>query len=129
MMTLTEMQIAIAEADGWVPNGTGYWRRGEDVRALVEEPEDGESPWPAIRALPHYPSDLNLMHEVEKKLDSIRFGDDFGDYLAQIVLGFGPDHKGVICLNRWALRRLLHATALQHAEAFCRVIHPERFKP
>lgn len=112
MMTPQEMLIGVAEAHGWIPNGTGYWRKDNDVRALVEEPDDGESPWPTIHALPDYTGDLNAMHEAEKTLTRVEI-ERFGLYLR--------DYRN-------SLDRDWHTTAAHRAEAFCRVKYPERFK-
>jgi len=111
-MTPQEMRIAIAEACGWVPLPMGeIWRDKDGYFARA----DGK---PGHFNVPDYPADLNAMHEAEKTLTP----DQQIDYLAQLFdLAFAGDQNpdtfmGQVC-----------ATALQRAEAFCRVKYPERF--
>jgi hypothetical protein len=121
-MTDQEIRIAIFEAQGWKPNGHGYWHKDGNIRGLIFEDMEGRCS--DVYPMPNYPYDLNAMYEAEKILDTIhsRFADDFGDHLTQIVLGFGPNSKGVICMNAWSLRRILHATAKEHAEALLKTL-------
>jgi len=104
-MTPEEMCIAVAEACPSVclfkSDGLPYWR--DKLEAVC-----GEDRLTRVEFDPL--NDLNAMHEAEKVLTD----DQWDDYRERLE---GLD---------W---RLVNATAAQRAEAFCRVMFPERFKP
>lgn len=58
-MTNDDLRIAVAEADGWKPNGAGYWHKDRQVCAL--EFQDCEGRGRDIYPLPNYPFDLNAI--------------------------------------------------------------------
>lgn len=117
MMTETEMRIAIAEKCGWVRclqhglNGVvgTVWNNKSDIRR-----ED---------SLPNYPADLNAMHEAEKALqDQCKYWPDYIDELSKLFRCGFPNKDD----TNWS--QMCHATALQRAEAFCRVFWLEKFQ-
>ena len=121
-MSPDKQRLAIAESCGWqAPFQIGWLRdfgpEAEDVCAFCgTDPSGDRSP------VPDFCADLNAMHEAEKVLEGHPKRDDFGHYLARIVLAFGLNEDGVAIINAWSLRRILHAPAAQRAEAFLRTI-------
>lgn len=105
MMTEEEMRIAIAEKCGWYGIN----------KDCLDDCVCFNSQKVMYEGVPNYPKDLNAMHEAEKVMSKDQFeqyretlSDMLGDE-CRIGLGF-------------------HATALQRAEAFCRVVFPERWE-
>lgn len=107
MMTEQEMRVALAEWDGWntikeiLGSVSIYINQNGNIAA----------------ALPNYPSDLNAVHELEKKLDK----QQAMDYARLLHPATSEPHL----LKDW---KLLHSTALQRCEALCRSLFSERFK-
>jgi hypothetical protein len=98
-MTQEEKRIKLAEADGWKPNGAGYWHKNGEVCALQFESLDGRGN--DVYPLPNYFHDLNAVHELEKVLDE-KQQDIMNNTLWDIMSG---------------RKYLWHATATQRAEA------------
>ena len=126
MMTQDEMRIVIAEKCGWKYEYSGaskelrYWR-------LPHFSPLQEVTW---HELPDYPNDLNAIHCAEDVLTQEQ-QEKYAHELSQIVpqnFNAGPIDEGgpdLMCHRDWDV---LHATASQRTEAFCRVFWPERFE-
>lgn len=122
MMTKEQMRIAIAEKCGWkYVEGEEplYGRPFYQAHWLSPKGRKYETDWRSktTTGLPNYPEDLNAMHEAEKVL-----GDQIYNYTLWLIK-----------ILNWSARRestfvLIHVTASQRAEAFCRVFWPERWK-
>lgn len=103
-MTEQEQQEAIAKECEWEfrpecgPLDLPWWHRPTKRRASCE-------------GLPDYLHDLNAMHAAEK-IEALSSNASTYDYW----------------LNRMTNGYAWHATAAQRAEAFCRVMWPERWK-
>ena len=101
----TEINIAIAEACGWKPDGYGHWKcPTRNFHACECD-------------LPDYCHDLNAMHGVEKCVDAdLAHGWRYWTTLAEILCA---DEQ----TETWQhYRVLIHATARQRAEAFIKVM-------
>lgn len=111
-----EKRIRIAELCGWIhyPNGDN------DHCALSKKhpwfnPSDGS----CYYNCPDYLNDLNAMHAAEKTM-SVRQHREFTEVLSNSVLDYqSADYS----INRSLLYYLIHATALQRANAFLEVCH------
>jgi hypothetical protein len=67
------IKVVIAESDGWVPNGAGYWHKGKESRSLHYQSFDdcgGIGP-DHTNGLPDYPTDLNASLPLLNKLPSL----------------------------------------------------------
>lgn len=119
MMTPQEQRIALAEWDGWshldkplrVDRGFEGW---------------GNAYWTDYNGharfdCPDYPSDLNAVHELEKKL-TMEQARKYNEILCKLVIPpkvlFAPSPHSF----------LYHSSAAQRCEALCRVLFPERWK-
>lgn len=109
-MTPEEMRIAIAEKCGY--KVVGYKQNGEPV---FDDP-DGIRSFGFEVGFPNYPYDLNAMHEAEKLLS------------ANNAAVYANNLRRLLGFHQLTYFDLCHATALQRAEAFCRVFWPERFE-
>lgn len=138
MMTPQEQRIALAEWDGWKRVETTeqvmHWPGGmlptKVVRWCQKLIKFGKEKFPLgvieEDELPDYPSDLNAVHELEKKLDPFmpentdETGEQWNHYC---------DTLQEICEERSDPRRCyINATAAQRCEALCRVLFSERWK-
>lgn len=128
MMTPEAQRIAIAEACGWkIPDHckTKRMLAGESAFKARGAPpdfgQDAAGQWHAN--LPDYLSDLNAMHDAEKVLTQ----QQHRDYVARL------HHDMQMTNRRHPMDHLgvdfdvMHATAAQRAEAFCRTLWPKRF--
>lgn len=112
-MTHDEMRIAIAEACGWSEIKSGNTVCPSNLSGVnVEQGKVGDR-W----GVPDYCNDLNAMHDAEKILDQTQ-ARSYADHLAE------SEQDGT-----WASCHMWHQSAAQRAEAFCRTLYPERFKP
>jgi len=108
-MNKDKQRIAIAEACGWIYQGTpemklvafGCWTRPNGNSWQLEQPPD-------------YLSDLNAMHEAEKVLTDEKWP-VYRDELRTVILG------PVRSVSQWC-KADLHATAEEKAAAFLRTL-------
>jgi hypothetical protein len=105
-MTPDKMRVAIAEKCGWIHK--------EYPGKMPMGSMAGKPYYWFTHELPDYCNDLNAMHEAEKVLSESQRGTYFS-------------HLNTMCGEYRPLFELLHATAAQRAEAFCRVFWPEKF--
>lgn len=117
-LTPEQQLVKMAECDGWVSNGAGYWHKNGEVRALYYESYDGEGRAEDIHKLPDYLYDLNEMHEVEKQIP-LAYLEKYWDNLKKICTNPRFLEIGVIASNA------ISATAAQRAEAFVLTMEPE----
>lgn len=111
MMTESEMRVAIAEKCGYTTK-----RLGDGV----DYPVDPEGGFPCI--VPNYTQSLDAIHEAEKVLTPAQANEyNLKLDLAWTELNPRPSALSVEAYS-W------HTTALQRAEALCRVMFPERWK-
>jgi len=107
-----EKRIVIAKKCGW--------RVDSDLGTPFCIPPKGNLRF-QLTALPDYLNDLNAILEAEKTLDPHATNEAFWYYLYHVTKG---DLEGRIWLNcdynisKWMLRRMVRATARQHADAF-----------
>lgn len=113
IMTNQEIRIAIAESVGWklIPAGRDTFN--------VPYPQLANKEYVTISAskLPNYPEDLNAMHEVEKTLNRsqvVEYQDSLATFFT--IQDFFSESKYPID------GYIIHATALQRAEAYLRTI-------
>lgn len=113
-------RIAIAEACGWkeLPIG-GLWQFRDTDKYAQCNPENHH-----CFQLPEYTTDLNAMHEVEKAIAA----DKWADFLCELRAVVCESADEVINSDPETVWCMVHATAAQRAEAFCRALHPEKFK-
>ena len=105
-MTHEAQRIAIAEACGWKPGGSGKtWGDGQTFGI----PPNGED-W-HWQEMPDYYNDLNAMHAAEKALTRQQ-QTEYAYQLSEIV--------APITAEDWCIA---HATAAQRAEAFLRTLN------
>lgn len=105
-MNREQMRIAIAEVCGRCTSGTYTMTDGWETAVCSG---CGKNPYHADHEPPHYPSDLNAMHEAEKAIPETH-EHDYIAWLSSVVArepGFKP-----ICM----------ATAEQRAEAFLKTV-------
>jgi hypothetical protein len=98
-MTHEQQRIAIAEVRGW----TKIWKGSENIYGINND---------LHTCIPHYPSDLNAMHEAvmsrtldERQLMTLEL---------KRMIGFSKMRTEDFCVN---------ATAAQRAEAFLRALN------
>jgi hypothetical protein len=125
MMTEQEMRAGIAENLGWKlspPNQSWpdpFWVNPTDKSLRT------------VNELPNYPQDLNAMHEAE---DAFGYSErkEWPMELRKIIMRDSEQPGLHIILDPDTDLvpdfYFYHATALQRAEAFCRVMFPERWK-
>lgn len=133
MMTLQEQRICIAEKCGWRIENYGpagfeslYWRLRRPDGTLRESDCTGEDWSRAVFAnmMPNYPQDLNAMHYAWKILDRCQRV-QFSNEINRLIVDAGG-HASSLREDIYAC--ITNATSRQRAEAFCRVLWPERFK-
>ena len=117
-MTNEEMDRAIAEHLGWVAHPTckKVWRTPEQAKTNMELIGTVNGPWSTESSgPPKYSTDLNAMHEAEKKIVDWVF---WRIQLSHVVgTGYAPDLD--ICED---IKSFASATATQRAEAFLRTV-------
>ncbi len=123
-MNKDEMRILIAEACGWkytshpIAKKIGFgnslfWCKEND---FVEEEE-----------LPDFLYDLNAMYQAENIFTQKQWN-QYPIWLAKVIAGTQNQSRASGTRIYVPQHCLLHATAAQRAEAFCRVVYPEKFK-
>jgi hypothetical protein len=120
-MTDNEIRVAISEVRGWKNiRQTAFGLFGSlpssDLSIMSDE-------YLCSGPVPNYPQDLNAMHEVVMTLDRKTLAySNYCSHLHQIVAiqNSKSNEPGIQAID---------ATAAQRAEAFCRTLFPERFKP
>ncbi len=125
-MTPDEMRVAIAkichpEYAAYEPE---YWytQRNDYERDLVwKTTENGGLTIESV-LVPDYCNDLNAMHEAAQTLDRLQRQKFYRNL--QEVCAVQQKDKAPRYLQEY---ELIHATAAQRAEAFCRVFWPEKF--
>ena len=112
-MTPEQLNIAIAQSDGfvlcdlWVPfDSHGTWTKRCDHKKCVP-----------VQAIPNFCGDLNLMHEVELKLEYSDVNSDFNKYCTKL----NEIACRLKCGNLQSCGYTISATALQRAEAYAKV--------
>jgi hypothetical protein len=108
-MTDEQINVAIAEACGWVDRGSFNESRPEDhkFKRRIGNTENYEWRWQHEF---NYCTDLNAMHEAEKVLTKAQW-EDFVEHLSNGFFSVSDAWKDVC-----------HATARQRAEAFLRTL-------
>lgn len=129
MMTTQDQRIALAEWDGWNSYkcgassvAPGKWRLvppnpKQLVAELFETREEA-----FVEYTPDYPSDLNAVHELEKKLtEQQRLF-----YMRKLIQDESVDDA--FHVTNGMVWDMTHANAAQRCEALCRMLWPERWK-
>ena len=146
-MSPEAQRIAIAEARGWTIMNPAYrhnrsntgeeWWAVDPVGSPPKEwkpitcravtlryEEVGFGSEGPVFVLPDYLNDLNAMHEAEEVLTSDQRA-SFERHLHKMCY---PDYgKTWLSASPLSMFPLIHATAAQRAEAFCRTLWPEKF--
>ncbi len=108
-MTPEEQRVAIAQWCGWTT------RESKLAGGFVGMPP-GSTSKEDIRRVPDFPNDLNAMHEAEAKLSNDDADDKFYHWLGFVVSEGQTEQL-------WQYRKaIVHATAVQRAEALLRTI-------
>jgi hypothetical protein len=113
-MTPNEQNKAIAEYCGWTEVGMVYNRYLAIEQLAGEPPKDSNYAVGQPSLIPNYHSDLNAMHEAEKKLPSTEPRE--GEVSKSIYL-----RKLSLITGNYAWD-MTHATSSQRAEAFLKTI-------
>jgi hypothetical protein len=115
-MTDEQINVAIAEACGWVDRGSFNESRPEDhkFKRRIGNTENYEWRWQHEF---NYCRDLNAMHEAEKLLD-YQQAEDFGDMMYNLCADENSEQDNPF---PWRFA-VIHATARQRAEAFLRTL-------
>lgn len=121
-MTEEQQRIAIAEACGWKWIQINF--EAESGLIGTDSPHSGNIPYQGTnypsnrhlptygKAIPDYLNDLNAMHEAEKILTEVQFGDY---YIEHLKMARGESQYTID-------RSMVCATAAQRAEAFLKTI-------
>ena len=121
-MTEQQQRIAIAQACGWKWIQTNF--EAESGLIGTDSPHSGNIPYQGTnypsnrhlptygKAIPDYLNDLNAMHEAEKILTEVQFGDY---YIEHLKMARGESQYTID-------RSMVCATAAQRAEAFLKTI-------
>lgn len=84
----------------------------ESVGIYIHDGDHAPSNYMFLKDLPDYLNDLNAMHEVEKKLTKVQFGDY---YIELLKMARGKSQYSID-------RSMVCATSTQRAEAYLRTI-------
>lgn len=123
-MTPEQMRVKIFEkVKGIKPIYRQSIKDGDRMGLEYWDWYDGADSGMGSVVIPNYCNDLNAIHEAEKVLDKVHNGwSEYADILETVC---GSD--GWPIMSELDKRKIIHTTAQQRAEAFCRVFWPEEF--
>lgn len=107
-MTDQEINVAIAEFEGWERRASGKWSKNGDLLHVISD-------------VPNYCADLNAIHEAEKKLIPELLS-IYASYLFDLATSLRIGNGKTFCMSGETLVRVTTLTAKQRAIALLKTI-------